>query len=431
MTKHEQIIKYIESLSVGHKISVRQIAKDLNVSEGTAYRAIKEADNQGLVASIDRVGTVRIERKSREQIENLTFNEIVKIVDGQVLGGKQGLYKTLSKFAIGAMELNDVVKYLTKNTLLIVGNRSDVQMEALKRGSAVLITGGFEANEDIINYADEHELPIILSNYDTFLVANIINRAIYDQMIKKEILMVEDIMIPIESTSYLDDKQKVRDWNELSQQTSHTRFPVVDSEMKVVGILTSKDIVNEEPDKSIRTLMTKSPIIANLNTTIATCAHLMIWEGIELLPVVSTSKVLIGIISREDVLKTMQLMSRQPQIGETIHDQIAKQITMDNGNVVVNISPQLTNQFGMLTKSVYIAVIEEALRYEIRKMKKSEIMIEHIDIYYLKTVQIDDDVEVKITTLDIGRIFAKFEVTMVSGSATVAKALLMCQILEK
>ncbi|WP_206166936.1 DRTGG domain-containing protein [Mammaliicoccus sciuri] len=431
MTKHEQIIKYIESLSVGHKISVRQIAKDLNVSEGTAYRAIKEADNQGLVASIDRVGTVRIERKSREQIENLTFNEIVKIVDGQVLGGKQGLYKTLSKFAIGAMELNDVVKYLTKNTLLIVGNRSDVQMEALKRGSAVLITGGFEANEDIINYADEHELPIILSNYDTFLVANIINRAIYDQMIKKEILMVEDIMIPIESTSYLDDKQKVRDWNELSQQTSHTRFPVVDSEMKVVGILTSKDIVNEEQDKSIRTLMTKSPIIAHLNTTIATCAHLMIWEGIELLPVVSSSKVLIGIISREDVLKTMQLMSRQPQIGETIHDQIAKQITMDNGNVVVNISPQLTNQFGMLTKSVYIAVIEEALRYEIRKMKKSEIMIEHIDIYYLKTVQIDDDVEVKITTLDIGRIFAKFEVTMVSGSATVAKALLMCQILEK
>lgn len=431
MTKHEQIIKYIESLSVGHKISVRQIAKDLNVSEGTAYRAIKEADNQGLVASIDRVGTVRIERKSREQIENLTFNEIVKIVDGQVLGGKQGLYKTLSKFAIGAMELNDVVKYLTKNTLLIVGNRSDVQMEALKRGSAVLITGGFEANEDIINYADEHELPIILSNYDTFLVANIINRAIYDQMIKKEILMVEDIMIPIESTSYLDDKQKVRDWNELSQQTSHTRFPVVDSEMKVVGILTSKDIVNEEQDKSIRTLMTKSPIIAHLNTTIATCAHLMIWEGIELLPVVSTSKVLIGIISREDVLKTMQLMSRQPQIGETIHDQIAKQITMDNGNVVVNISPQLTNQFGMLTKSVYIAVIEEALRYEIRKMKKSEIMIEHIDIYYLKTVQIDDDVEVKVTTLDIGRIFAKFEVTMVSGSATVAKALLMCQILEK
>nr|WP_263313015.1 DRTGG domain-containing protein [Mammaliicoccus sp. Marseille-Q6498] len=430
MTKHEQIIKYIESLSVGHKISVRQIAKDLNVSEGTAYRAIKEADNKGLVASIDRVGTVRIERKSREQIENLTFNDIVKIVDGQVLGGKQGLYKTLSKFAIGAMELADVVKYLTKNTLLIVGNRADVQMEALKRGSAVLITGGFEADEAIIEYADEYDLPIISSNYDTFIVANVINRAIYDQMIKKEILMVEDIMIPIESTSYLDDSLKVRDWNELSQQTSHTRFPVVDNELKVVGILTSKDIVNVEQDKSIKSLMTKSPIVAQLNTTIATCAHLMIWEGIELLPVVDNSKELIGIISREDVLKTMQLMSRQPQIGETIHDQIAKQMSMKDGNIFVNISPQLTNQFGMMTKSVYIAVIEEALRYEVRKTKKSELMIEHIDIYYLKTVQIDDDVQVHISTLDIGRLFAKFEVTMSSGNHTVAKAMIMCQLLD-
>lgn len=432
MTKHEQIIKYIESLAIGHKISVRQIAKDLSVSEGTAYRAIKEADNKGLVASIDRVGTVRIERKSREQIENLTFNEIVKIVDGQVLGGKHGLYKTLSKFAIGAMELKDVVKYLTKNTLLIVGNRADVQMEALKRGTAVLVTGGFDVEPEIIAYADEHELPIISSSYDTFVVANVINRAIYDQMIKKEILIVEDIMIPIESTSYLDDKGKVRDWHEQSRQTSHTRFPVVDSDMKIVGILTSKDVANIEQDRSIKTLMTKLPIVVNLDTTIATCAHLMIWEGIELLPVVGTSKELIGLISREDVLRTMQLMSKQPQIGETIHDQIAKQITIKDGKVHINITPQLTNQYGMLTKSVYVALIEEALRYEVRKMKKSEIMLEHIDLYYLKAVQIDDNVTVDISTIDIGRLFAKFEVTMISDSDNiVAKALLMCQVLEQ
>ena len=31
------------------------------------------------------------------------------------------------------MELKDVVKYLSHHTLLIVGNRPDVQLEALKR----------------------------------------------------------------------------------------------------------------------------------------------------------------------------------------------------------------------------------------------------------------------------------------------------------
>lgn len=100
-TKHEQILQHIESLDIGRKISVRQIAKDLHVSEGTAYRAIKEAENIGLVSTIERVGTIRIERKKKENIEKLTFAEIVNIVDGQVLGGREGLYKTLNKFVIG------------------------------------------------------------------------------------------------------------------------------------------------------------------------------------------------------------------------------------------------------------------------------------------------------------------------------------------
>ncbi len=48
-TKHDQILAYIETLPVGERISVRLIAKNLQVSEGTAYRAIKEAENVGLV----------------------------------------------------------------------------------------------------------------------------------------------------------------------------------------------------------------------------------------------------------------------------------------------------------------------------------------------------------------------------------------------
>src|SRR5690625_7386223 len=102
LTKHEQIIRHIVGLHVGHKISVRQIAKDLSVSEGTAYRAIKEAENQGLVSTMDRVGTIRIEKKEKDTLKNLTFAEVINVVDGQVLGGREGLHKTLNKFVIGA-----------------------------------------------------------------------------------------------------------------------------------------------------------------------------------------------------------------------------------------------------------------------------------------------------------------------------------------
>lgn len=49
-----------------------------------------------------------------------------------MLGGNKGITKMVSKFAIGAMELKDILKYIGPKTLLIVGNREDVQIEALK-----------------------------------------------------------------------------------------------------------------------------------------------------------------------------------------------------------------------------------------------------------------------------------------------------------
>ena len=93
-SKHQQIIRYIESLPVGEKISVRSIAKNMEMSEGTAYRAIKEAENIGIVSTIERVGTIRIERKTKDNLEKLSFGEIIKIIEGEVFGGREGLDKS-------------------------------------------------------------------------------------------------------------------------------------------------------------------------------------------------------------------------------------------------------------------------------------------------------------------------------------------------
>lgn len=216
-TKHEQILAYIENLPVGDKISVRQIAKDLSVSEGTAYRAIKEAENRRIVSTIERVGTIRIELKKKEHFERLTFAEVVNIVDGQVLGGKAGLYKTLNKFVIGAMQLDDMMRYVEPSNLLIVGNRLKVHETALKAGAAVLITGGFDVLENTKKLADELELPVISTSYDTFTVATMINRAIDDQLIKKDVLLIEDIYVPLEETSYLYATDLVKQYRDLNK----------------------------------------------------------------------------------------------------------------------------------------------------------------------------------------------------------------------
>lgn len=58
--KESKIIQYIESLPSGVRISVRNLAADLGVSDGTAYKAIKTAEALHLVETRPRVGTVRI-----------------------------------------------------------------------------------------------------------------------------------------------------------------------------------------------------------------------------------------------------------------------------------------------------------------------------------------------------------------------------------
>lgn len=430
MTKHEQILKHIESLAIGSKISVRKIAKDLAVSEGTAYRAIKDAGQLGMVTTIDRVGTVRIEKRNRDEIDNLTFNEIANIVEGQIIAGKNGVNKTVSNFAIGAMEISDILRYIGPQTLLIIGNRRNVQLEVLKRGTAILITGGFQPTKEVIQYADDHDLPVLSSSYDTFLVANIINRAMFNQKIRKEILVVEDIVKPINELSVLLNTMTLEDYKQIANETGHTRFPVVNKDYKLVGIVTSREIINMNDNDMIEDVMTKHPISVKLSNTVASCAHLLIWEGIELLPVTDNNKKAVGVINRQDVLKSMQLLGRQPQIGETINDQIAKHITINHDGIQTDVSPLLTNHYGTLSKAVFVGIIEETLRHEMRKYKKGNVMIESLNIIYLKTVPIETGVDVKYEMLDVGRYFAKLEVTMYCQNEKVAIASVICQMFE-
>ncbi len=436
-TKHEQILNYIQELPIGDKISVRQIAKELSVSEGTAYRAIKEAENKGYVSTIERVGTIRIEQKRKENIEKLTFAEIVNIVDGQVLGGRNGLHKTLNKFVIGAMEVEAMMRYTEAGNLLIVGNRMKAQKSALQRGAAVLITGGFDTADDVKKLADELELPIISTSYDTFTVATIINRAIFDQLIKKEILLVEDILIPKEETYYLKVGEPVQKWFDLNERHSHTRFPVIDNDFKVEGMVTSKDVISEDRLRPIEKVMTKQPITVTLKTSVAAASHIMIWEGIELLPVVDEQNRLLGIISRQDVLKSLQTIQRQPHVGETIENLVFNHLhkidDTDNGKLryQFDVTPQMTNQHGTMSYGVLTSTMIEAVHRLFRTLKKGEIVVESKSIYYLKPAQIDNHIEIVPDILEIGRKFGKVDVVVYAKEYIVAKAMIMVQFIDR
>jgi predicted transcriptional regulator len=436
-TKHEQILQYIDELPIGEKISVRQIAKALAVSEGTAYRAIKDAENKGYVSTIERVGTIRIERKKKENIEKLTFAEVVNIVDGQVLGGRAGLHKTLNKFVIGAMKLEAMMRYTDAGNLLIVGNRTQAHELALKAGAAVLITGGFDTEDHVKKLADDLQMPVISSSYDTFTVATMINRAIYDQLIKKEIVLVEDILTPLQEAIFLKTTDTIADWMTYNRETGHSRFPVVDNNLKVQGVVTSKDIMGHDKETLIEKIMTKNPMTVGGKTSVASSSHMMVWEGIELLPVVDEANKLEGIVSRQDVLKALQMIQRQPQVGETIDDIVTSQLVMTRGKTKgddvyrCEVTPQMTNHLGTISYGVFTTIVSEAANRVLRSYKKGDLVVENMTVYFIKPVQIDSMLEIYPKVLEVGRKFGKVDVEVFNEGVLVGKAMMMCQLIDR
>ena len=87
----------------------------------------------------------------------------------------------VSKFAIGAMELKDILKYIRPKTLLIVGNREDVQIEALKERHGYINYWWFKPSNKVIDFANEHDLPVLSRVMIHSLVANIINKSTFNQ----------------------------------------------------------------------------------------------------------------------------------------------------------------------------------------------------------------------------------------------------------
>lgn len=414
MTKHEEILRYIRNLEVGTKVSVRSIAGDLNVSEGTAYRAIKEAENSGLVSTVPRVGTIRIEKIEKKNIESLTYGEIINIVDGVVLGGREGLYKPLNKFIIGAMTIDAMEKYVSPGNLMIAGNREEAIRYALEQGCAVLITGGFGCPDDIRQLADERQLPIISSTYDTFTIATMINKAISERLIKKDIILVEDVMNP--NPVYLRMAYTVSRWKEIMDNTGYSKFPVLDDKDRLVGIVTTKDLsYNVKEDEVISKIMTRDPVTVTEKTSIAYAAHIMVWDSLELIPVVDNKR-LVGIISRADVLKSLQQAAKQPHVSETFEDMILKNLTYEPfGDGVCftgRIISEMYNPVGTASMNSLTMLMSTVCTMALRYKNHVNIFTDGFSVFYIKPVQVDSLISVHAKVIDSGRNFAKVDVSM-------------------
>lgn len=418
MSKHQEILSYLEELPVGKRVSVRSISNHLGVSDGTAYRAIKEAENRGLVETRPRSGTIRI-KSQKVSIERLTYAEIAEVTGSDVMAGRDGLDREFSKFSIGAMTEDNILSYLHDGGLLIVGDRTQIQMLALENENAVLVTGGFEINENVLKLANKKNIPVLRSKHDTFTIATMINRALSNVQIKTDILTVEKIYQTSHEYGYLYETDTVKDYLDLVRKNRSSRFPVVNKDQVVVGVMTMRDAADQSPGTTLDKTMTRTVYMTGLSTNIANISQRMIAEDFEMVPVVRSNHTLLGVVTRRDV---MDKMSRsQISALPTFSEQIGQKLSYHHDEVVITVEPFMLDKNGVLANGV-LSEILTLMTQNLVVNSGRNLIIEQMLIYFLQAVQIDDVLRIQARIIHHTRRSAIIDYDLYLNQQIVAKA---------
>ncbi|MDD2432930.1 MAG: DRTGG domain-containing protein [Clostridia bacterium] len=432
VTKHELIIRYIKALEVGAKISVRQIAKELDVSEGTAYRAIKEAEAQGLVSSIPKVGTIRIESEEEKGIEDLTLREVAKIIEGEVLTSRGNLGLSPANFVIGSYSPEILKKFLVKNSLLFVGNQPELQKLALEVGAHLVVTAALKVPIEIMRKAQKKKLNVISCSYDTFEAVSMLNRAVYDRLKEKELIYVGDIMV--RDVFYLPSEAVVDDWHKMAEKTGHSRFPVLDKNMMVVGMVTAVDVAGAEREASILSVMTKDVLMVEPRTLLTHLSRVLVWEGFELVPIVKGKK-LVGVVSRQDILAAFQQTQKQPHVGETVDNLVMSGFKLTDWKEGIKLTGEISefmiDEDGTASPGTLVTIISTAAYIAARKQYRLDTLVQNLSLQHVHPFAVGDVAEVYARIVHLEKKFCLADVGIYCQGKLKAKALVSARIVKK
>jgi predicted transcriptional regulator len=432
-TKHAKILDYIKNLPIGDKISVRGIAKTLKVSEGTAYRAIRDADNLGIVSTIERVGTIRIDRKLNRAFDQLTYSEVARITDSEVLGGVLGLNNLLNRFVIGAMKKDSMAKYVVPGGLMIVGNRANIQKYALEEKVAVLVTGGFEVSKDIISLSDKLNIPVMRTAYDTFTTASMINQALTEQGIKNEIMQLSDIISDKHHEPYLFTTDRTEDYKRVRDITGKTRIPIVDKKMQFMGMVAPINVASAMDSLLLSKSMNQRIVVAYLNESVVSVAHKMVSESIDMLPVVDENQRYIGVISLNEIQDSLRAIRlNHTQNTEMVNENVSRQlIKSSNGEYLATVTPKMIHGVGTISYGALSEWLASVAMRTLDDEAKLEIIIEQINIHFLQIIQLESQLRFLPRILESSRRSAILTIDVYSKKLLVAMGIVSMQLLRK
>ena len=167
------------------------------------------------------------------------YRRIAETIAGTVIEGNEHGYFTKGKVLVGTANPEMLKAYIEEDDLLIMGDREEDHLQAIEQNVSCIIVGmGIEVTERVIKLAHEKEIAIIMSPYDTFTIARLIN-----QSIPVRYIMKTDNLVTFSTEDFTDDIQ-----NEMIKHR-HRAFPVINKKGRCIGTISRRNFLDMHKKK--------------------------------------------------------------------------------------------------------------------------------------------------------------------------------------
>ncbi len=123
-------------------------------------------------------------------LEAVAIRQLIEILNGRVLCCEEKLDDFVENFSIGAMDVDNALKYFRRipNKAVVTGaHRSDIQLVAMETSTkCIILTGGLYTNDIVLGRAQAKGIPIISVPEDTFTTIDRIEAIIGKTRIREE-----------------------------------------------------------------------------------------------------------------------------------------------------------------------------------------------------------------------------------------------------
>lgn len=170
-----------------------------------------------------------------------SFRNIVETVDGDMIVGDIEGYFDEGHVLIAAANPDMMEGYIEPMDMVILGNRYESQLCAIEMDAqCIVVCNGAAVSKTICKLANQHNCRVIVTPYDTYTVARLINHSM-----PVNYFMTSKNIVQFKTTDYVEDIQ------ETMAKIRVRDFPIVDQQENYIGMISRRNLLDLDRKKLI------------------------------------------------------------------------------------------------------------------------------------------------------------------------------------